>query len=69
MTMKLHAGTIDVILRYTLTPGLGSTRVQRVVVLAIPWPLKLVQPLVVREFRAESARTLLALKAYADKLP
>jgi uncharacterized protein YndB with AHSA1/START domain len=68
MTMKLHSGTVDVILRYTLTPGADSTHVTRVVTLGIPWSLKLVQPLLVRAFRVESPRTLLALKAYADKL-
>jgi uncharacterized protein YndB with AHSA1/START domain len=66
MTMRLHAGTVDVILRYTLTPGDGVTQVRRVVTLGIPWSLKLAQPVLVRAFRAESSRTLLALKAYAD---
>jgi uncharacterized protein YndB with AHSA1/START domain len=69
MTMKLHAGTVDVTLRYTLIPQAGLTHVGRVVTIAIPWPLKLVQPVLVRAFRAESLRTLLALKAYADTLP
>ena len=68
MTMKLLSGTVDVILRYTLTPGADSTHVTRVVTLGIPWSLKLVQPLLVRAFRVESPRTLLALKAYADKV-
>jgi hypothetical protein len=35
----------------------------------IPWSLKLAQPVLIREFRTESTRTLLALKAYADMLP
>jgi uncharacterized protein YndB with AHSA1/START domain len=69
MTVKLRAGTIDVTLRYTLTPGPRSTRVKRVVTLEIPWTLKFLQPLVVHAFRAESGRTLLALKAHADRLP
>ena len=70
MVMKLHAGTIDVTLRYTLTPtGSDSTHVTRVMSLRVPWSLKLVQPLLVRAFRVESGRTLLALKAYADTLP
>jgi hypothetical protein len=42
--------------------------VSRVVAVAIPWHLKLLQPALVREFRVDSAHTLLALKAYADKL-
>jgi hypothetical protein len=69
MTMKLHAGTIDVLLRYTLTAQAGLTHVGRAVTITVPWPLKLVQPVLVRAFRAESQRTLLALKAYADTLP
>jgi hypothetical protein len=69
MTMRLHAGVIDVTLRYTLTPGAGSTHVRRVVTLGIPWSLRLLQPVVVHSFRTESARTLLALEAYADQLP
>lgn len=69
MTLKLHSGILDATVRYTLTPGSSSTHVRRVVTLGVPWPLKLFQPLVAREFRVESSRTLLALKAYADKLP
>ncbi|MGZ6391089.1 MAG: SRPBCC family protein [Ktedonobacterales bacterium] len=68
MTIKLHFGTIDVLLRYTFTPQAQSTHVKRVVTLKIPWSLKLVQPLLVRATRAESRRTLLALKTYADNL-
>jgi uncharacterized protein YndB with AHSA1/START domain len=69
MTLKLHLGILDATVRYTLTPGSSSTHVRRVVSLGIPWPLKIFQPLVAREFRVESGRTLLALKAYADRLP
>ncbi|MGZ6363290.1 MAG: SRPBCC family protein [Ktedonobacterales bacterium] len=68
MTIKLRLGTIDVLLRYTFTPQAQSTHVKRVVTLKIPWSLKLVQPLLVRATRAESRRTLLALKTYADHL-
>ena len=67
-TMKLPVGIIDVTMRYTLTPRAESTHVKRVVTLGVPWTVKLFQPMLVRAFRAESARTLLALKAYADKL-
>ncbi len=69
MTIKLHSGVVDVTMCYTLTPGAESTYVKRVVTLGVPWSLKLIQPLLVRAFRVESGRTLLALKAYADKLP
>jgi uncharacterized protein YndB with AHSA1/START domain len=68
MTLRLRSGTVDVTLRYTLKPDAGSTHVSRVVTLGIPWSLRLVQPILVREFRTESGRTLLALKAYADGL-
>jgi Polyketide cyclase / dehydrase and lipid transport len=68
MTMRLHAGTVDVLMRYTLTPVERGTRVRRVVTLGIPWSLKLVQPVLIRAFRTESSRTLRALKAYAETL-
>jgi len=67
MRIRLHAGTIDVTVRYTLTPAAGSTRVTRVVTLGIPWPLKLFQPVLIGAFKKESRRTLLALKAYAGQ--
>ena len=41
----------------------------RVVTLTIPTSLRLVQPVLVRAFRVESTRTLMALKAYGDALP
>ena len=66
MTLRLHTGTIDVTVRYTLAPTVGSTHVTRVVTLGIPWPLKLFQPVLVGAFKKESRRTLLALKAHAD---
>ena len=69
MTMEPRfLGIIDIHVRYTLTPASASTHVRRVVRPTIPWPLKLGQPLVVRQFRAEGERTLLALKAFADGL-
>lgn len=68
MSMKLRAGVVDAVVRYTLTPRGEVTHVRRVVTLRMPWMLKLVQPIVVRAFRLESGRTLVALKAYADKL-
>ena len=59
----------DSVLGVPLTPGDGSTRVKRLVTLGIPRSLRLVQPVLIRAFRTESTRTLLALKAYADALP
>jgi hypothetical protein len=67
LTMPLHVGTVDVTLRYALTPtGSESTHVKRVVTLWVPWSLKLFQPVLVRAFRRESERTLLALKVFAE---
>jgi uncharacterized protein YndB with AHSA1/START domain len=68
MTVRLHAGTVDVTMRYTLEPDGVGTHVERHVTLGVPPSLKLLQPVIVRAFRAESARTLLALKVYADSL-
>jgi len=69
MTLRLHAATIDVTVAYTLTPGTSSTHVTRIVRLEIPRSLRLVQPLLVRAFRKESTRTLLALKDHAGQQP
>jgi uncharacterized protein YndB with AHSA1/START domain len=70
MTMKPRdLGIIDITVSYTLTPTAASVQVDRVTTLTIPWPLKLVQPLVARQFRREIQRTLLALKAYAESTP
>ena len=69
LTMPLHLGTVDATLRYTLAPtGSESSHVERVVTLGIPRSLKLLQPVLVRTFRRESGRTLLALKAYTETL-
>jgi uncharacterized protein YndB with AHSA1/START domain len=69
MTMKPRfLGIIDIRVRYTLTPAAASTHVRRLSTPTIPWPLKLAQPLILREFRVENERTLLALKAFADSL-
>jgi uncharacterized protein YndB with AHSA1/START domain len=70
MTMKPRPlGIIDIHVRYALTPTAGSVHVGRVVTLSIPWPLKLIQPLVARQFRSEGERTMLALKTFAEALP
>lgn len=69
MTLKFGIGVIDVSVRYALTPRGGKTHVSRVCAIDVPWQLKLLQPVVVEQFRSESARTLAALKAYADKQP
>jgi uncharacterized protein YndB with AHSA1/START domain len=67
MTMSPRLlGIIDITVSVTLTPRPASVHVRRVVTIGIPWPLKLVQPLVVRQFRTESGRTLVALKRFAE---
>jgi uncharacterized protein YndB with AHSA1/START domain len=65
MTLRLHAGTVDVTVAYTLTPAAASTHVTRIVTLGIPPSLRLARPLLARAFRRESMRTLLALKRAA----
>jgi hypothetical protein len=44
------------------------THVARVVTITVPPRLRLLQPVLLRAFRTESTRTLMALKAYADTL-
>ena len=68
MTLKLHAGVLDITLRYTLTPRGDRTHVRRVCTLTVPTHLALLKPLLTHAFRVESARTLQALKTYADAL-
>ena len=68
MTGHLHTGTIDVMLRYTLTPGAESTHVRRVVTIEVPRSLIVLRPVIVRAFAHESSRTLRALKTHADTL-
>jgi hypothetical protein len=68
MTIRLHAGVVDITMRYTLEPKAGSTRVERRVTIDVPRSLKLFQTAIVHAFRVESGRTLLALKAYCDAL-
>lgn len=69
MTLKLGVGILDVTVRYTLSPDVGKTHVRRVCSLGIPGHLKLLTPVIAAQFRAESARTLRALKAHADQSP
>ncbi len=59
-------GVIDITISLTLETKPEAVRLRRVVTLRIPWTLKLVQPLVVRQFRVESRRTLMALKDFAE---
>jgi uncharacterized protein YndB with AHSA1/START domain len=67
MTMKPRFfGTIDIHVTYQLTPGTDSVHIERIVRLSLSRPLRAVKPLVLPQFRAESERTLLALKAFAE---
>ena len=67
MTMSPRfLGIIEITVSMTLTPTPLSVHVRRVVTIRIPWPLKIVQPLVLGQFRKESGRTLLALKHFAE---
>ena len=67
MTMSPRLlGIMDITVAITLTQKPLSVLVRRVVTVTIPWPLKLVQPIVVRQFRMESGRTLIALKHFAE---
>jgi uncharacterized protein YndB with AHSA1/START domain len=68
MTMQPKAfGVIGIESSYTLTPTGDSTLVYRRVEVRIPWQLQLVRPLVVRQFRQEGERTMLALKALSEQ--
>ena len=70
MTMRPRfLGVIDITVSISLTPSTESVHVRRVVTFRVPWPLKLVQPFVVRQFGMESGRTLAALKTFAESLP
>lgn len=69
MTMKFGLGVIDITVRYNLTPRDDQTHVRRVVSVELPWQLKPFPGMVLSQFKTESARTLAALKAYADANP
>ena len=67
MTLKPRVlGIIDITLGVTLAAVGPTVRVRRLVTIAIPWQLKLLQPFVARQFQVESGRTLSALKRFAE---
>ena len=70
MTLRLGAGMVDAVLRYTLTPRRrpGVTHVARLVTITVPPRLRLLQPVLVRAFRTKSTCTLMVLKAHCDTL-
>jgi uncharacterized protein YndB with AHSA1/START domain len=67
MRLRFGVGTIDIVLRYALSAGERSTHVRRTVTIQVPAHLRPLTPVLVRAFRTESTRTLMALKAYADR--
>ena len=60
-------GVIEITVSITLTPRATSVHVGRVVDIGTGFPLNLVQPFVVRQFRTESRRTMLALKDQVER--
>jgi hypothetical protein len=59
-------GTIDIQVRYALTPNGASTHLDRHVTLTLNWLLRLLQPVLLPQFRKESERTVAALKAFVE---
>lgn len=68
MTMRFGLGTVEIVMRYALTPQGERTHVRRAVAIEVPGLLKPFGPVVVLAFKRESGRTLRALKSYADGL-
>ncbi|MFZ1961673.1 MAG: hypothetical protein WA926_04195 [Methylovirgula sp.] len=67
MTAKPKAlGTIGIRLFHTLTSGIDTVRLRRELHLEPHGPVKIVTPLVVLAFRAENARMMKMLKAFAE---
>jgi len=70
MTMRPRLlGVIDIRVTYTLAPTPEGVHLTRVVTLGIGWPLRLLQPVVVRQIRGESRRTMDALAAFTSAKP
>jgi uncharacterized protein YndB with AHSA1/START domain len=62
MTMSPRLlGVIDIHVTYTLTPTGSNVHVARSVTLGFGWPLRLLQPIVLRQFRAANQDTMNAL--------
>ena len=67
MTMKPRLlGVIDIRVAYTLTPTADGVHVLRVVTIKLPAAAKVLQPIIMREFRTEIDRTMKALKVFAE---
>jgi len=59
-------GVIGIRLFHTLTPGVDSVHVLRLLELSPRGPITLAMPVVVRMFRAENERMMQALKEFAE---
>ena len=59
-------GVIDIHVTYTLTPTAAGVQVDRVLTCTLPWPLKPLRSVVLRQFRVENERTMQALKAFIE---
>jgi uncharacterized protein YndB with AHSA1/START domain len=67
MTMRPRIfGVIGIRLFHTLTPGVDTVHVLRLLQLSPRGPVRFVMPLVVRGFRAENERMIKALKKFAE---
>lgn len=67
MTMRPGLlGVLDIHVTYTLTPTPPGIHLTRTVTVAIRGPLRFLRPVLTRQFRAESQRTMDALKAFVE---
>ena len=67
MTSRIKAmGVIGIHVFHTLTPGSGTVHLRRQLQLDPRGPVKWLMPVIVPAFRAENARMIRALKAYAE---
>jgi uncharacterized protein YndB with AHSA1/START domain len=69
MTMKPQAlGVIGIRLSHTLTPGVDSVHLLRALQIEPQGPVKFALPFVMLAFRAENARMIKTLKAFAENV-
>jgi uncharacterized protein YndB with AHSA1/START domain len=69
MTMKPQAlGVIGIRLSHTLTPGVDSVHLLRALQIEPHGPVKFALPFVMLAFRAENARMIKTLKAFAENV-
>ena len=69
MTMKPQAlGVVGIRLSHTLTPGVDSVHLLRALQIEPQGPVKFALPFVMLAFRAENARMIKTLKAFAENV-